>query len=71
MAKKLTREEVIKNARTLATQLTAAANALESEGNPDELLNHMDFVHDQGRIEALRKTIQERAIILFKALGRI
>jgi hypothetical protein len=71
MAKKLTREEIIRNARTLAAQLTAASNALESESNPDELLNHMDFVRDQGRIEALRKTIQERAIILFKALGRI
>lgn len=71
MAKKLTREEIIRNARTLAAQLTAASNALESESNPDELLNHMDFVRDQGRIEALRKTIQERAVILFKALGRI
>jgi hypothetical protein len=71
MAKKLTREEIIRNARTLAAQLTAAANALESENNPDELLNHMDFVRDQGRIEALRKTIQERAVILFKAQGRI
>jgi len=71
MAKKLTREEIIQNARTLAAQLTAAANALESESNPDELFNHMGLIRDLGRTEALRRVIQERAIILFKALGRI
>ena len=71
MAKKISKEQVIRNAIELADQLKSAVAALDSETNPDTLLNHMGTIRDQGRTEALRRVLQEQSLELFKAQGRI
>ena len=71
MAKKISKEQVIRNAIELADQLKSAVAALDSETNPDTLLDHMGTIRDQGRTEALRRVLQEQSLELFKAQGRI
>jgi hypothetical protein len=65
MAKKISKEEIIRNALELARQIQAAVAALGTETNPETLLNHNSFIQDQGRIQALRGVIRDRYIELF------
>ncbi len=62
---KLTKEQIVQNAQELITQLQAACTAIESETNPENLLNHVGAIRDQGRIEALRRVVRDRALELF------
>lgn len=62
---KLTKEQIIQNAQELAAQLQAACVALETETDPEKLLNHVGFIRDQGRTEALRRVVRDRALVLF------
>jgi len=63
---KLTKEQVIANAQELRAQIQPACSALESETNPEILLNHVGLIRDQGRIEALRRVVRDRALELFE-----
>lgn len=62
---KLTKEEIIKNAQELSAQLQAACSALETETDPVKMLDHVGLVCDQGRINALRRVLRDRALDLF------
>jgi hypothetical protein len=64
---KLTKEQVLANAQELVTQIQAACAAIDTETDPSMLLNHMGFIRDRGRTEALRRVVQDRALELFKA----
>jgi molecular chaperone GrpE (heat shock protein) len=70
MAKKISKEEVIRNALELVDQLKAAVSALESESNPETLLNHVGVIRDKGRIEALRGVLRDRSLELFQSQGK-
>lgn len=60
------RREVVKTIQGFMAQLQAACQALEGEPDPTILLNHMGYVKDNGRIETLRRAIQEQALVLFE-----
>ena len=67
--KKPTREQVIQNAKQLAAQIEASIVALETEVDGTAMLDHVGFIRDQGRIEALRGVIRDRALELFARRG--
>jgi hypothetical protein len=62
---KNTKEPVIQEAKELVAQIQAAIAALETETNPEKMLEHVGLIRDQGRINALRSVIRDRALELF------
>lgn len=62
---KITKEQAIKSALELATQIQAAVAALETETTPEGMLNHVGDIIDHGRINALRNVLRDRALELF------
>jgi hypothetical protein len=71
MSKKPSKVEVIRNALELADQIRAAVSALETETNPETLLNHVGFIRDQGRTEQLRRVVRDQSIELFHVRGNL
>lgn len=65
------RRKVVETIQGFVAQLQAACQALEGETDPTALLNHMGNVKDNGRIETLRRAIQERALELFQEQGKV
>ena len=65
MAHKYNKESVIQEAKELVAQIQAAIAALETETNPEQILEHVGLIRDQGRINALRSVIRDQALELF------
>jgi len=65
MANKKTKEQTIKEALELATQIQEAVKALETETNPETVLDHVGTIRDQGRLNALQNVLRDRALELF------
>jgi hypothetical protein len=63
---KKTKEQVIQEALELATQIQEAVAALETDIGPEAMLDHVGALVDQGRTNALRSVIRDRALELFE-----
>jgi hypothetical protein len=63
---KKTKEQVIKEALELASQIQAAVAALETETSPEKILDYVGDILDHGRTEALRSVLRDRALELFE-----